>query len=221
MNTVTLMDGATAVTEYTPNTTYNVIVTINTTNAKNGFQILPLDPTNAMAGTVTATDATNTKTAVISGKTTLTQKSAGTAFNSWTFQWTAPSTNVGTVTFYLATNVTNSSNSDQGDVIYVSQHLFGSQAGLVTNGQEISTNVNFIPSTNSLKLKLNTAVSGEVAVNVVDLSGKSVLFEKLGNVTDGENEWNVRLGNEITSGIYVVHVNVNNNYTSKKIYISK
>lgn len=220
MNTVVLMDGANAVTQYTPNTTYNVVINMATANGKNGFQIVPLTTGNAMAGTIAITDGTNTKTLVTGGKTTVTHKSSGTALSTWTFQWTAPATNVGAITFYLATNVTNSNNNDTGDVIYTSQHVFGSQAGIVTNGQEISTEVSFNKANNLLNLEINTAVSGDAAVNIVDFNGKSVQFEKLGKVTEGENQLNVRLTNELPAGMYVVHVNVNNNYTSKKIYIA-
>lgn len=219
MNTVVLNDGTSNVTQYTPNTVYTVTVNMATANPKNGFQIAPLTSGNLTAGTIAITDATNTKTLVTGGKTTVTHKTAGTALNSWSFQWTAPATNVGTVTFYLATNVTNSNNGDTGDLIYTSQHMFGSQAGIVTNGQEISTEVSFNKVNNSLNLDINTAVSGDAAVNIVDLNGKSVQFEKLGKVTEGENQVNVRLNNELPAGVYVVHVNVNNNYTSKKIYI--
>lgn len=220
MNTVVLLDGGNAVTEYIPNTTYNVVVSMATANSKNGFQIVPLTTGNVMAGTIAITDGTNTKTLVTGGKTTVTHKSPGTALTTWNFSWTSPSTNVGTVTFYLATNVSNSNNNDTGDVIYTSQHLFGSQAGIATNGQEISTEINFNKATHSLNIGINTAVSGDAAINMVDLNGNSVQFEKLGKVTEGENELIVRLNNELPSGIYVIHVNVNNNYTSKKIYIA-
>lgn len=221
MNSLVLIDGSNTVTQYTPNTTYDVVITMATTNPKNGFQIVPLTASNAMAGTITISDATHTKSTISGGKTRVTHKSAGTGLTTWTFQWTAPATNVGAITFYLATNKTNSNNSDSGDVIYLSQHTFGSEAGLTTNGQEISTEVAYNVLLNSLKLDLNTAVSGEAALNLVDLNGKSVFFEKLGNVESGSNQLNVRLNQELPSGIYIVHVNVNNNYTSRKIYISK
>lgn len=222
MNTVTILDGASPVTDYVPGTTYNVVILMNTNNVKNGFQIVPLTSGNAMAGTITITDGTNTKSTVSGGKTRVTHKLPGTALNSWTFQWTAPATNVGTVTFYLATNLTNNNSNDgAGDVVYISQHTIGSTAGVVTNGQEISTEAAFNKNTNSIQLEINTAVAGEAAVNVVDLNGKSVQFEKLGSMESGKNETNVRLSNELPAGMYVVHVNVNNNYTSKKIYITK
>jgi hypothetical protein len=54
---------------------------------------------------------------------------------------------------------------------------------------------------------------------LVDLSGKSVQFEQLGNVATGNNLLQVKLNKQLPKGIYVAHINVNNNFVSKKIYI--
>lgn len=219
-NLVSLSNGGTAVTDYDPNTTYQVTVTMSTNNPKNGFEIVALNPNNTAAGTFAITDAANTKTISSGGKTRVTHKLAGTALNSWTFNWTSPATNVGTVTFYLATNQTNSSNSESGDVIRTSQHPFGSQAGIAEN-TKLETSIAYQAATNSLNIQLDSKVDGSVFVNVVDLSGKSVFTENLGNVSTGESALSVRLNQELNNGIYMVNVAVNNNMIAKKIYISK
>lgn len=219
-NIVTLTNGGTAVTDYQPGTTYQVNVTMSTTNAKNGFEIVALNPSNTAAGTFAITDATKTKTITSGGKTRVTQKSAGTAATSWSFNWTAPATNVGTITFYLATNQSNSNNSDSGDIIRTSQHPFGSQAG-IAESSKLETSIAYQANTNSLNIQLDSKIDGSVFVNVVDLSGKSVFTENLGNVSSGESSLSVRLNQELNSGIYMVNVAVNNNMIAKKIYISK
>lgn len=220
-NTVTLWDGGNPVTQYEPNTTYQVQVTMATNNAKNGFEIVALNPNNTMAGTIAITDATNTKTITAGGKTRVTHKLAGTTLNTWSFNWTAPATNVGTVTFYLATNQTNSSSSDDGDVIRTSQHPFGSQASVLENTEKVQATIGYQSSTNSLNIRLNSKVDGSVFVNVVDLNGKSVFTENMGSVSAGESSLSVRLNNELNSGIYMVNVSVDNNMTMKKVFISK
>ncbi|MDR0803417.1 choice-of-anchor V domain-containing protein [Fluviicola sp.] len=219
-NLVSLTNGGTAVTDYDPNTTYQVTVTMLTNNPKNGFEIVALNPNNTAAGTFAITNATNTKTISFGGKTRVTHKLVGTTLNSWTFNWTSPSTNVGTVTFYLATNQTNSNNSETGDVIRTSQHPFGSQAGIAEN-TKLETSIAYQAATNSLNIQLDSKVDGSVFVNVVDLGGRSVFTENLGNVSAGENALSVRLNQELNSGIYMVNVAVNNNMIAKKIYISK
>lgn len=220
-NTVTLMEGGVSVTDYEPNTTYQVHVSMATINPKNGFEIVALNPNNAAAGTWTVTDATNTKTITSGGKTRVTHKTAGTSLASWSFNWTAPSTNVGTVTFFLATNQTNSSSSETGDIIRTSQHPFGSTAGIQENTGKVETSIAYLASTNSLNIQLNSKVDGSVFVNVVDVNGKSVFTENMGTVSAGESALAVRLNNELNSGIYLVHVSVDNNMTMKKIFISK
>ncbi|WP_343631069.1 choice-of-anchor V domain-containing protein [Fluviicola sp.] len=220
-NNVTLSLGGNPVTEYETSTTYQVQVSMATTNIKNGFEIVALNPNNTVAGTWTITDATHTKTITSGGKSRVTHKLAGTSLTSWTFNWTSPATNVGNVTFYLATNQTNNSSSDDGDVIRTSQHVFGSQAGIKEVSANLETQIGYQAATNSLNIHLNSKIDGSVFVNVVDLSGKSVFTEKLGNVSAGESALSVRLDNELNSGIYMVNVSVDNNMTMKKVFISK
>ncbi|WP_341902491.1 choice-of-anchor V domain-containing protein [Fluviicola taffensis] len=220
-NLVTLTSGGSPVTEYLPSTTYQVTVTMSTNNVKNGFEIVPLNPNNTMAGTLAITDATHTKTITSLGKTRVTHKLAGTSLTSWSFNWTSPATNVGTVTFYLATNETNSNAGSTGDVIRTSQHPFGSQAGIQEAANKIETSIGYQASTNSLNIQLDSKVDGSVFVNVVDLSGKSVFTEDLGTVSSGESAFSVRLDKELNSGIYMVNVSVDNNMTLKRIFISK
>lgn len=220
-NIVSLTQAGNPVTEYTPSTTYQINVSMSTTNAKNGFEIVALNPGNTMAGTIAITDATNTKSISAGGKTRVTHKFAGTSLNSWSFNWTSPATNVGAITFYLATNETNSSSSEQGDVIRTSQHVFDSQAGILENTSKIETQIGYQSSTNSLNIQLDSKVDGSVFVNVVNLSGKSVFTENLGTVNAGESAFSVRLDQELTSGIYMINVSVDNNITAKKVFISK
>jgi hypothetical protein len=220
-NTVTLMHAGTPVTEYEASTTYQVQVSMATNNAKNGFEIVALSPSNTVTGTWAITDATHTKTITSGGKQRVTHKLAGTSLTNWSFNWTSPATNVGTVTFYLATNQTNSSSSDDGDVIRTSQHPFGSQAGVEEASSKVETQIGYQSATNSLTIHLNSKVDGSVYVNVVDLNGKSVFRENLGNVSAGESAHAVRLDNELNSGIYMVNVSVDNNMTMKRVFISK
>lgn len=207
------------VTNYIPGESYTVTVGMLTLNAKNGFEIVALTPTNAQAGSVSITNATTTKTVTFGGKTRITQKSTGTSLNNWSFEWTAPTTNVGDVTFYLATNVSNSNNNDSGDAIRTSQHVIGSSAGIQENTAKVAINLGYAKTSNSLTIDLTSQLNGEAAINLVDLSGKSVQFEQLGKVATGNNMLSVKLNNQLPKGVYIAHINVNNNFVSKKIYI--
>lgn len=212
-------DAGQIVTNYIPGEQYTVTVGMLTLNAKNGFEVVALTPNNSEAGSVTVTNAANTKTVNAGNKTRITQKSSGTILNNWSFAWTAPATNLGNVTFYLATNTSNSNNTNSGDAIRTSQHVIGSTASIQENTSKVAINLGYVQASNSLTIDLTSKLNGEAAINLVDLSGKSVQFEQLGNVATGSNLLQVKLNNQLPKGIYIAHINVNNNFVSKKIYI--
>ena len=108
------------VNEYSPGSTYNLTLNIQNGAVKNGFQLVALDSLTASnAGTLIVTDAIKTQLSSGSGRTYLNHRNSGTIFSSWSFDWTAPSTNVGPVTFYYAYNVTNNAWNTGGDQIYL------------------------------------------------------------------------------------------------------
>ncbi|MFY8022117.1 MAG: Reeler domain-containing protein, partial [Bacteroidia bacterium] len=103
---------------YTPGTTYTLTLNgSSAATAKNGFSLTALSPTNAMAGSFTA--GTGNSVQIGSGRNYVNHTSAGTAQTSFTFNWTAPATGVGTVTLYAAFMGTNSSNGNSGDIVYL------------------------------------------------------------------------------------------------------
>jgi len=220
VNNLIMTENLTPVNSYTPGTVYNVVISLNSSSSKNGFQVVALSGTNTQAGTVTLIPSTGTQLINGSaGKKYVTHTTAGTGNTSWAFQWTAPATNVGTVTFYLATNETNNLNNSSGDVIRLSQHAFGSVAGIAEEAFNMNLTVGYSASNNVLSLDYAALTAGESFVNLVDLSGKSVFNESIGSTQIGENKKAVKLPSELKSGMYIVHLNVNNNFTSKKIII--
>ena len=106
---------------YSPGQTYSIQVqesTSDTTRAIWGFETISLAG-SAMAGTFTNTSA-NTRIRVAGTKSYVTHTTAGTfpsqSFGAnWSFNWTAPATNVGNVTFYAAGLLGDNDNSDNGD----------------------------------------------------------------------------------------------------------
>lgn len=111
--TMVLTDTATMMplTEYTPGEIYSLGMAITSGEpgrARWGFQTVPLDGTNAMAGSVAPGPGTTTST-IPSGQTFTHHLNAPTGATgaSWTFTWTAPATDVGLVTFYACGNAAN------------------------------------------------------------------------------------------------------------------
>ena len=110
---------------YIPDSTYTLTLTYAETGKSTfGFQMTALANGKA-AGTFTASTRTGTFSSNVNGATRYyvehnSTGSSGIAKDStaWTFQWKAPSTNLGNITFYAALNSTNGNGSSSGDVIY-------------------------------------------------------------------------------------------------------
>lgn len=108
---------------YIPNTTYSVTLAGSTAaTSKNGFQVTALTSSNTVAGTFAAGTGSSIQT--LSGRNYVNHNSSGTSLTSFTFNWTAPATAVGTITFYVSFNATNSSSTSVGDAIYVKTFSF-------------------------------------------------------------------------------------------------
>jgi Carboxypeptidase regulatory-like domain len=113
---------------YTPGRTYTITVrhtTTDLTRLRWGFELTALSTANVSAGTLTAT---TTRTKVISN-TANTRKymehtSAGTYGGTtggavWTFNWTAPATNIGNITFYAAGIQADDTGDEVFDQMYI------------------------------------------------------------------------------------------------------
>src|SRR5882724_8737924 len=119
----------TAPQTYVPSQTYPVTVAdINAdpTRHRWGFQLTALDPGDDKAGNLQSTDVF---TQVLNNqgpggsRQYIEHTSAGTFRGqqngaSWTFNWTAPATDVGFITFYAAGNQANNDGNTSGDYIY-------------------------------------------------------------------------------------------------------
>ena len=110
---------------YAPGQTYTVQVqhiTADTTRAAWGFELTALTPTNTVAGTF-ANTTTFTRTRTGGGRNYIEQNATGsfpgqTGGTSWTFSWTAPATDVGSITFYAAGLQADHSGDEDGDQVY-------------------------------------------------------------------------------------------------------
>src|SRR5215813_6291970 len=116
-------------TSYEPGQTYQIAVTHQTNDSSRrrwGFQLTVLDDSNNnKAGNLANLGST---TQVLDGGPDGNRQYIEHSFNgtfqgqqngaSWTFNWTAPSTDVGPITFYAAGNQANNDGNTSGDFIY-------------------------------------------------------------------------------------------------------
>lgn len=198
------------VTQYTPGATYTVNLSMASNPAKKGFQVTALNAANTMAGNFLAGANTQLKTATISGgqRKYATHKNTSntSATQTWNWTWQAPATEQGAVTFYVATNKANNNNNDNGDVIYLSQHVFFNDDASVDEVKvENNFSVGYAPDQEEIVISFSTLSIAPTSLNVVDLQGKSVWTKKLDNSTVGENKQFVSVPKHLPNGMYVVH----------------
>ena len=112
-------------TVYVPGQTYSVQVhnvTSDSSRSSWGFELTSLTSSNTAAGTFANTTAF-TRVRAANGRNYVEQNSAGcfpgqTGGSTWTFNWTAPATDVGPITFYAAGLHANNDGEDTGDQTY-------------------------------------------------------------------------------------------------------
>jgi hypothetical protein len=223
-NQFVVLDGFNPVTNYVPGQTYNVTLAMASTPAKKGFQAIALDGTNAMAGSFTGQTAGGTTISTAGTKQYANHNSSSNtnANMVWIWSWTAPATNVGNVTFYVATNKANDNGTSTGDVVYISQHVLGSTASVADNESiDQRFTAGYSAETNTVIMDFNSLTSGDMTLNLVDINGRSVFFTELGKAKIGSNKESVKLPSDLKNGIYFVNFFVNNNPMSAKILIQR
>lgn len=104
---------------YLPGQTYNVSVTLtDPSKVRFGFSSTVLDASNQAVGNFVVTNTGNTSIGNSGGKQYMRHKSAGST-QTWSFQWQAPATGQGDVTFYIAAVAANSAGGNSGDHVYL------------------------------------------------------------------------------------------------------
>lgn len=210
---------------YTPGNTYSVTLTFNEGSAKNGFQLTALkNSDNTKAGDIIVTDDTKTKTlSSFSGRQYLSHKSAGTGVNEWSFEWTAPATDEGPVTFYVATNKTNANGQNSGDAIYLSQFTFNSpgSSAFIPEYEKIASSlaINYNAAKAQIEIQFTAEEQEEVYASVHSVNGQEIYAEKLGYTYPGENQrsFSLRSNND---EILIVQIFIGNKVFSKKLFVN-
>jgi|TARA_R110000737_G_scaffold124916_1_gene157351 hypothetical protein len=223
-NIFTVAGSTGAITTYVPGQTYQIELAMASNPAKKGMQVTVLDANNSFAGSFTPA-AGGVNFTMGGGKTYANHSAASTttSFPFWNWQWTAPATNVGPVTFYVATNVANNNGQNTGDVIHISNHTFNGVVGLEENSIESVKDfrASFSAENSMVYIQFSSLINGSNFVNIVDMTGKSVLNMDIGASSIGINKESVRLPEHIKNGMYIVQFFVDNYPMSQSILVKR
>jgi len=174
-------------TEYDPGMKYTVSVEVSDQdrNAKFGFQLTALSASNAAAGTLISI---NNQVALVTGSASggqrqyVRQTSSGNNPSSsntkvWTFEWTAPATDVGPITFYAAGLAANGNRvADSGDHTFTTTKVLNPKSVSppvisVTNpaglsGERCPNNAFNIDFTTTIPLQAGNSFTAQISDNM-------------------------------------------------------
>lgn len=222
-NTVTILNGSTPVTAYTPGATYTVTLQLASSPAKSGFSATSLDGTNVKAGSLIGAGIGGTQNFSAAGRDYVSHTSASNTTTLWAWSWVAPATNVGPVTFYVASNESNNNGQNSGDQIYVSQHVINPSgtSSIEETSNEVNFSAGYNATSNKLAINFDYLAVGDMYLNLVDMNGRSVFTYNLGTSEVGSNKETIALPASLTEGMYVVHFFVGNKAMSANILVKK
>lgn len=218
VNTLTLSQNGSNVSDYVPDQVYMVSLSTSASNVTRGFQAVVMNTSNQVVGSVS--EIANECVQVTSGRVTHNQSNNTSCNSEWRWEWTAPSTDEGELTFYVSTLVGNGSFTS-GDQVYLSQYTFGGVLGLDEDRltSKNSFKASYISDKNAVNVNFNSLTTGKMFFNLVDLNGKSVYTYSMDDASIGENNLNVVLPKSIDKGIYVVNFFVHNDVMTYKVMV--
>lgn len=215
--------------QYTPGQVYPISVTVAQTGiALFGLGFEAVKSTGANGGTLTITNSQQTqiKTKTISGnvRTNVVHQmngGAGSNTKTFTFNWTAPASGSGNITFYVSGNAANGNGSESGDYIYTASQV----ASQITTGLSdiagFRASVNVFPNPVSENFNVHFALSepGSVQIELISIEGK--ICDKIASETyaPGEHEISHTLPQGLKKGNYLLSIHNNGHVINKKIMI--
>ncbi len=226
--TIIIENGATS---YIPSKTYTIVAETTFPNLNRfGFQLVAIkDKDSSNVGTLNCTEQSRTQiikgdnklasrnymTYTFDGSTALSKGS-----NKWQFNWTAPSSDEGKITFYLATIAADDNGSDLGDYCYTKSLSLNSSPLALNNEIENNFKLDVYPNPTKGKIAISYEIEkpSTVQIELYDLQGNK-LQQLSSKATYGRQSTELDFMKEYEAGIYFIKLNTGNKSAFKKIII--
>lgn len=214
---------------YTPGNTYTITATATSGSlVRFGFEISAQTSTGLQAGTNIITDVTNTRLAGAANPKYVTHTTTGSnaattpGSKTWSYNWTAPLSGTGTVTFFGAFNCTNNSNSTAGDVVHlssliVSEDITGSWTSAADESYSFDIYPN--PASEQITLSLIPKQSMKYTAQLVDVNGRAVKYLLTDEVISGSEKTLLLNVEDVEPGIYFLMLRSEESAAAKRIII--
>jgi cytochrome c553 len=201
---------------YMPGQTYTIDLSLNGAMNKNGFQVVALkdaDNTSVGSWTVTGTDEA---TMTGNSRDYIGHSASGSAQTSWNFDWTAPATSEGDITFYIISNISNNNGGTSGDIISTSTFSISENTASIAENKFDDVTIGFIGNNNEISINGVNPDFGSVTLEIFNLSGKLV-ERKRANDISGSFNW--RLKKNHSEGIYMVSIRNKTDKIVRKLFL--
>ncbi|TAH27698.1 MAG: T9SS C-terminal target domain-containing protein [Cytophagales bacterium] len=216
------------ITGYELGKTYTVSVTVAQASLSTfGFEIVALQKSSGKnAGNFTLKDTKNSQrfTAAVSGQNrvyvghTLSGiKSDNVGSRVWEIDWTAPSEDMGEVTFYTAGIAANGTGNRFGDFVYSSSTSI-SPIPTSLEDANLNSDWNVVVKDKILDISYQLPSSSLVNISLVDTKGNLIQSFKNEAAESGSNSARYDLS-QITSGAYLLRFTTKNKNLTKKIIL--
>ncbi len=194
---------------YIPGDTYIINIHIMGAGDK-GFEVSPQDLSGNLIGTLTA----GTNNHLVAGNTAATQDDA-TSLNpaQWEFEWTAPETGTGDVTFYGAFTVNKPVTklstyiAHENTSISIDEHI-DMQLAVYPN-----------PAKGVINIAYQAIETGKLSIDLVSMSGRSILIHEDAQVQKGDHSLRCLLPSGLQAGSYILRIQQNSAASNIKLVI--
>lgn len=180
-------------TGYVPGITYSIMVTA-TGDGNKGFELSPQDPAGNLLGTLIA----GSESKLVGGGKYVTHTLAATENpKSWIFQWTAPSTSVGAITFYACAVV--------GQFNTKTTTMIAPQASMgLTDLRSVPVSVYPNPVLDKLTVSFSLVTAASVTLELLSPQGKRICILFDGMCSAGEQSMEFRV--DANPGVYLLRI---------------
>ncbi|MCK5855874.1 MAG: T9SS type A sorting domain-containing protein [Bacteroidales bacterium] len=190
---------------YAPGTKYTITLTgIHSGVAKFGFEITAEDATKAKKGVFTITNANETQLTNLAHAVTHTGNGLTPSNNtkSWSFDWTAPATGSGGVTFYASLNAADGNNATSGDVIYNTNYTYNEDLSIGMNSEGLANSFNIFPNPANNVLSIETSSIQYYDIKILDLTGKLIISDQFNG---GLESVDINIS-DLPKGSYIIQI---------------
>lgn len=208
--------------QYTPNTTYTVMVTVaKTGHSLFGFGTEILNSSNTNAGTLAITNSTSTQLKSFGSKTNVVhQLNGGAAAESKTFsfKWTAPAS--GNATIYASGVAANSDGSTTNDYVYnTSLSLSATTTGIEDTFSDKTLSIFPNPTSEYIYVNYTLTRPSSVIVALTNVNGETVVKWLKEAKNAGEQNERLDIPASVAKGVYFISLTIDGAITSKKMVI--